>query len=100
MLDILRHFNFDFLEIGLGLISMSHFRYGFLGKMFLMLYSINSLAEKGVVNDPLQLNTKFLIFYSSYFINMLCTGSSMINQMRADRVEVTALHTVFCLTSD
>ena len=33
--------NFDFLEKGLGIASLSYFGYGFLGKMFLMLYSFN-----------------------------------------------------------
>ena len=33
--------NFSFSEKGLGLVSPSHFVYGFLRKMFLMLYSLN-----------------------------------------------------------
>ena len=33
-------FNFDFLEMGLGLASSSHFLYGFSRKIFLVLYSI------------------------------------------------------------
>ena len=33
--------NFDFLEKGLGIVSLSHFVYDFSRKMFLMLYSIN-----------------------------------------------------------
>ena len=52
MLDIPRYLNFDFLEKGLGLTSMSHFRYGFLGKLFLMLYSINSLAKRKWLTTP------------------------------------------------
>ena len=34
--------NFDFLEKGLGIVPTSHFVYNFSGKMFLMLYSVNS----------------------------------------------------------
>ena len=33
--------NFDFLEKGLGILSLPRFLYEFLRKMFLMLYSIN-----------------------------------------------------------
>ena len=33
--------NFEFLERGLGIVSPLHFVYDFLGKLFLMLYSIN-----------------------------------------------------------
>ena len=33
--------NFDFLDMGLGIVSPAHFVYNFLTKMFLMLYSIN-----------------------------------------------------------
>ena len=34
-------FNFDFLDKGLGIVSITHFAYDFSTKMFLMLYSIN-----------------------------------------------------------
>ena len=33
--------NFDFLDKGLGIVSLAHFVYDFSTKMFLMLYSIN-----------------------------------------------------------
>ena len=33
--------NFNFLDKGLGVVSLSHFVYDFSIKMFLMLYSIN-----------------------------------------------------------
>ena len=33
--------NFDFLEKGLGIVSLPHFVYDFSRKIFLMLYSIN-----------------------------------------------------------
>ena len=33
--------NFNFVEKGLGLVSLSHFAYDFSRKMFLMLHSIN-----------------------------------------------------------
>ena len=34
-------FNFDFLDKGLGIVSLVHFVYDFLKKVFLMFYSIN-----------------------------------------------------------
>ena len=33
--------NFDFLEKGLGMVSLPHFVYGFSSKTFLMLHSMN-----------------------------------------------------------
>ena len=43
-------------------------------------------------------NSRF--FYRGYGINMLCTKSSMINQLKTNSTEVTALHPIFSLTSD
>ena len=40
--------NFDFLEKGLGIVSLPYFVYDFSREIFLMLYSINPICTRGV----------------------------------------------------
>ena len=39
--------NFYFLDNGLGIVSPAHFKYDFSAKMFLIIYSINSISLPG-----------------------------------------------------